>query len=121
MTDYQTKAMITALKDISTQLKTINRNVNYVGRKLEMIDSTLQKHGIAIMPGAEATEEEIKQPTEYAKYVKTEDIAEWRQSFYNTSQLSDENKELVVGGIYRMLKFMEENGKIVNIDIQKGE
>lgn len=58
MTDYQTKAMITALKDISTQLKTINRNVNYIGRKLEMIDSTLQKHGIAIMPEAEATEEE---------------------------------------------------------------
>lgn len=58
MTDYQTKAMITALKDISTQLKTINRNVNYIGRKLEMIDSTLQKHGIAIMPVAEAAEEE---------------------------------------------------------------
>lgn len=58
MTDYQTKAMITALKDISTQLKTINRNVNYIGRKLEMIDSTLQKHGIAIMPCAETTAEE---------------------------------------------------------------
>lgn len=58
MTDYQTKAMITALKDISTQLKTINRNVNYIGRKLEMIDSTLQKHGIAIMPEAELTVEE---------------------------------------------------------------
>jgi uncharacterized membrane protein len=58
MTDYQTKAMITALKDISTQLKTINRNVNYIGRKLEMIDSTLQKHSIATMPGAEAAEEE---------------------------------------------------------------
>lgn len=58
MTDYQTKAMIAALKDISTQLKTINRNVNYVGRKLEMIDSTLQKHGIAIMPEAEVTAEE---------------------------------------------------------------
>lgn len=58
MTDFQTKAMITALKDISTQLKTINRNVNYIGRKLEMIDSTLQKHGIAIIPAAEATEEE---------------------------------------------------------------
>ena len=58
MTDYQTKAMIAALKDISTQLKTINRNVNYIGRKLEMIDSTLQKHGIAIMPEVELTAEE---------------------------------------------------------------
>lgn len=58
MTDFQTKAMISALKDISTQLKTINRNVNYIGRKLEMIDSTLQKSGIAIMPEAELTAEE---------------------------------------------------------------
>jgi hypothetical protein len=58
MTDHQSREMIAALKDISTNLKTINRNVNYIGRKLEMIDSTLQKHSIAIMPGAEATEEE---------------------------------------------------------------
>lgn len=50
MTEFERKQL-----DI---LKTINRNINYVGRKLEMIDSTLQKHGIAIMPGAEATEEE---------------------------------------------------------------
>ena len=99
-------------------LKTINRNLNYIGRKLEMINATMEKfNGIAVIP----TVEETKQPTEYAKYVKTEDIAAWRQQFYNTSQLSDENKELVVGGIYHMLKFMEENGKIVNIDIQKGK
>lgn len=50
MTDFQSKAMIAALKDISAQLKAINRNVNYIGRKLEMIDATLQKSGIAIMP-----------------------------------------------------------------------
>lgn len=41
MTDHQSREMIAALKDISTQLKVINRNVNYIGRKLEMIDSTL--------------------------------------------------------------------------------
>lgn len=58
MTDFQSKAMIAALKDITTQLKAINRNVNYIGRKLEMIDSTLQKSGIAIMPVAETTIEE---------------------------------------------------------------
>lgn len=39
-------------------LKTINRNLNYIGRKLEMINSTLEKHGIAIMPEVEAAEEE---------------------------------------------------------------
>ena len=72
MTDYQTKAMITALKDISTQLKTINRNVNYIDRKLEMVNSTLEKHGIAIMPGAEAVEEEHEK--DYGEQVADEII-----------------------------------------------
>ena len=98
-------------------LKIINRNLTYIGRKLGTINSTMEKNGFAVLP----TVKETKQPTEYAKYVKTEDIAAWRQQFYNTSQLSDDSKELVVGGIYRMLKFMEENGKIINIDIQKGD
>lgn len=60
MTDFQAKAMIAALKDISTQLKTINRNVNYIGRKLEMIDFTLQKHGIAVIPAAETGDNDIQ-------------------------------------------------------------
>lgn len=64
MTDFQSKAMIAALKDISAQLKTINRNVNYIGRKLEMIDYTLQKSGIAVMPLAETIRKENNYETE---------------------------------------------------------
>ena len=31
-------------------LKTINRNLNYIGRKLEMINSTMEKNGFAVLP-----------------------------------------------------------------------
>lgn len=50
MTEYERKQL-----DI---LKVINRNLNYVGRKLEMIDSTLQKHGIAVMPTIDIQKED---------------------------------------------------------------
>lgn len=50
MTEFERKQL-----DI---LKTINRNLNYVGRKLELINATLERNGIAVMPGVVATEEE---------------------------------------------------------------
>lgn len=119
MTDYQGKAMIAALKDISTQLKTINRNVNYVGRKLEMIDSTLQKHGIAIMPEAELTAEE----PETESVVRVSDIETWNRNFYDNlsvdHNLNDTETAMVFGWINRMLKDMAKQDKFV--DIQKGE
>lgn len=31
-------------------LKTINRNLNYIGRKLETINSTMEKNGFAVLP-----------------------------------------------------------------------
>lgn len=31
-------------------LKTINRNLNYIGRKLEIINATMEKNGIAVFP-----------------------------------------------------------------------
>jgi hypothetical protein len=121
MTDYQTKAMITALKDISTQLKTINRNVNYLGRKLEMIDSTLQKHGIAIMPEAELTVEE----PEYDPVVRVSDIEAWNRNFYDNlsvdHNLNDQETSMVFGWINRMLKDLAKQDKFINNDIQKGE
>lgn len=98
MTDYQTKAMIAALKDISTQLKTINRNVNYIGRKLEMIDSTLQKHGIAIMPEAEATKED-----DLDIYFSESEIKEWRNKFFDDTNLSDDDAKLVFACITKMI------------------
>lgn len=41
-------------------LKTINRNLNYIGRKLEMINTTLEKHGIAVIPAAETGDNDIQ-------------------------------------------------------------
>ena len=60
MTDHQSREMIAALKDISTNLKIINRNVNYLGRKLEMIDSTLEnaRHDRNTTPDTKTTEED---------------------------------------------------------------
>lgn len=52
MTEFERKQL-----DI---LKVINRNLNYIGRKLEMIDSTLQKHGIAVIPTAETNDNDIQ-------------------------------------------------------------
>ena len=31
-------------------LKTINRNLNYIGRKLEMLNATIEKNGFAVLP-----------------------------------------------------------------------
>ena len=31
-------------------LKTINRNLNYIGRKLELLNATMEKNGIAVLP-----------------------------------------------------------------------
>ena len=40
-------------------LKTINRNLNYIGRKLEMLNSTMEKNGIVMLPTEEITEEKL--------------------------------------------------------------
>lgn len=72
MTEFERKQL-----DI---LKVINRNLNYIGRKLEMIDSTLQKHGIAVIPTVEESKPE-----------KVDEIVLLNHKFYDTSQLSDES------------------------------
>ena len=119
MTDHQSREMIAALKDISTNLKIINRNVNYLGRKLEMIDSTLEnaRHDRNTMPGAEATEEE--------PVVRVSDIEAWNRNFYDNlsvdHNLNDQETSMVFGWINRMLKDLAKQDKFINIDIQKGE
>lgn len=52
MTEFERKQL-----DI---LKVINRNLNYLGRKLEETNKILEKHGIAIFP----TAEEAKKPVD---------------------------------------------------------
>jgi len=102
-------------------LKTINRNLNYIGRKLEMIDSTLQKHGNTIMPGAEITEEE----PDYEPMVRVSDVEDWNKNFYDSlsvyHNLNDLETAMVFGWINRMLKDLAKQNKFINIDIQKGD
>lgn len=51
MTEFERKQL-----DI---LKVINRNLNYLGRKLEETNKILEKHGIAIFPTAEETKKPV--------------------------------------------------------------
>lgn len=116
--DASERAMTQKLLD---SLKTINRNINYIGRKLEMIDSTLQKRGIAIMPVLESTEE--KPETE--PVVRVSDIEAWNKNFYDNlsvdHNLNDQETAMVFGWINRMLKDLAKHGKFIDIDIQKGD
>lgn len=113
--------MDTAEKQLAKQqldtLKAINRNINYLGRKLEETNRILEKHGIAIMPGAEAAEEET--------VVRVSDIEDWNKNFYNNlsckHNLNDLETAIVFGWINRMLKDLAKQNKFINIDIQKGE
>ena len=51
MTEFERKQL-----DI---LKVINRNLNYIGRKLEDTNRILEKHGIAIFPTVEETKKPV--------------------------------------------------------------
>jgi hypothetical protein len=51
MTEFERKQL-----DI---LKVINRNLNYLGRKLEETNKILEKHGIAIFPTVEETKKPV--------------------------------------------------------------
>jgi len=66
--DNNTKVIVAALKDISAQLKTINRNVNYLGRKLEETNKILQKNGMAVFAELDTT----KEPPSYGEQVAEE-------------------------------------------------
>lgn len=56
--------MDTAEKQLAKQqldtLKAINRNINYLGRKLEETNRILEKHGIAVIPAAETGDNDIQ-------------------------------------------------------------
>lgn len=56
--------MDTAEKQLAKQqldtLKAINRNINYLGRKLEETNRILEKYGIAVIPAAEIGDNDIQ-------------------------------------------------------------
>lgn len=96
-------------------LKTINRNINYLGRKLEATNDILQKNGITVMPTVET-----EKAAEYEAVVRVSDIKAWKDRLFNEASHSS-NAEIVGGFINLMMKDLSNDGKILNIDIQKGE
>ena len=104
--DYQKQTLDT--------LKAINRNINYLGRKLELTNDILKKQGIAIVPTTTSTEEH-----EWEEMVRISDINDWKDDFFNTTRLSEDDSKLVLGAINQMINDLFNNRKIVKIDIQK--
>ena len=95
-------------------LKAINRNINYVGRKLELTNDILKKQGIAIVPTTTSTEEH-----EWEEMVRISDINDWKDDFFNTTRLGEDDAKLVLGAINQMISDLLTKEKIVKIDIQK--
>lgn len=101
-------------KNVLETLKAINRNINYLGRKLELTNDILKKQGIAIVPTTTSTEEH-----EWEEMVRISDINDWKDDFFNTTRLSEDDSKLVLGAINQMINDLFNNRKIVKIDIQK--
>lgn len=101
-------------KNVLETLKAINRNINYVGRKLELTNDILKKQGIAIVPTTTSTEEH-----EWEEMVRISDINDWKDDFFNTTRLSEDDSKLVLGAINQMINDLFNKRKIVKIDIQK--
>lgn len=101
-------------KSVLETLKAINRNINYLGRKLELTNDILKKQGIAIVPTTTSTEEH-----EWEEMVRISDIGDWKDEFFSTTVLSENDAKLVLGAINQMINDLFNNRKIVKIDIQK--
>lgn len=101
-------------KNVLETLKAINRNINYLGRKLELTNDILKKQGIAIVPTTTSTEEH-----EWEEMVRISDINDWKDDFFNTTRLSEDDSKLVLGAINQMINDLFTKEKIVKIDIQK--
>ena len=108
-------------KSVLETLKAINRNINYLGRKLELTNDILKKSGIAVMPTVETTD---KGPN-YQQMVRLSDILTWKDNFYDNlsvdHNLDDYETKLIYGWINRMIEDLEQSGKIVGIDIKEDE
>lgn len=92
-------------------LKSINRNINFLGRKLEMTNNILGKYGIAILPGAEEIKEQEKS-TEDEAVVRVSDIQEWAVLNINKCYQKDGSVKFadVLNG---MLHDLEKDGKFI--------
>ena len=103
-------------KSVLETLKAINRNINYVGRKIELTNDILKKQGIAVIPTTTTTKE-----PEWEEMVRISDINDWKDGFFNTTKLSEDDAKLVLGAINQMINDLFVKEKIVKIDIKEDE
>ena len=96
-------------------LKSINRNINFLGRKLEMTNNILGKYGIAILPGAEPVKEET--PDENEAVVKIGDIKAWVDQFCESRsidrQMTSGEVSLVATAFNMLFEDLEKDGKLI--------
>ena len=106
MGDVLLKNLILAVKDISTQLKTINRNINYLGRKIEDTNRILEK------------QKNKNDAAESEPMLKVSDIDAWNGKFFDTwsveHNLTEEETKLVFACINRMRDELIKAGKSVD-------
>lgn len=98
-------------------LKSINRNINFLGRKLEMTNNILGKYGIAILPGAEAVKEEEEKPAENEAVVKIGDIKAWVDQFCESRsidrQMTSGEVSLVATAFNMLFEDLKKDGKLI--------
>lgn len=95
-------------------LKSINRNINFLGRKLEMTNNILGKYGIAILPGAEAVKEEATDKNEAV--VKIGDIKAWVDQFCESRSIDRQmtsEASLVATAFNMLFEDLENDGKLI--------
>jgi len=107
-------------KNVLETLKAINRNINYLGRKLELTNDILKKNGVNVLPVIETTTTTTttKEP-EWEEMARISDIKDWQDEFFSTTVLSEDDAKLVLGAINQMISDLFTKEKIVKIDIQK--
>ena len=101
-------------KNVLETLKAINRNINYLGRKLELTNDILKKNGVNVLPVIETTKE-----PEWEEMARISDIKDWQDEFFNTTRLNEDDAKLVLGAINQMINDLFNKEKIIKIDIQK--
>ena len=101
-------------KNVLETLKAINRNINYLGRKLELTNDILKKNGVNVLPVIETTKE-----PEWEETARISDIKDWQDEFFSTTVLSENDAKLVMGAINQMINDLFNKEKIIKIDIQK--
>lgn len=104
-------------KNVLETLKAINRNINYLGRKIELTNDILKKNGVNVLPVIETTTS--TEEHEWEEMARISDINDWKDDFFNTTKLSEDDAKLVLGAINQMISDLFTKEKIVKIDIQK--